>query len=208
MNPKFLFLGLLILAVCFISLTPIIYKEGYYSSYGNYYKELDEDVIQSALDSQSGIKKDVKGNAKGSGSSFRGWDNKFVKDYDTPLVNGGGTPGRDPTILDDIAWEIKNNSLVFDKEVWKTTNVPMGTNVEYLRTINRVLLMEPDEKRDLSAIYAIESLLAGIKKDNARYLLYQLGYIVDAEKPRNVLKYMKWYGTSCPIDADACIDAR
>lgn len=177
-----IFLGLLILAACLISLMSFSRIEGYSNSYDEYYKKLDKAVIDA--DNASGNSNPTyTGNLRAKGSSYNGWDGHHKRDNEI--------------YSDDI------NYLLAGLH----TNVePITNNTEFLTAVTSVLKSKPDTTADTAAIYAIETQIAGLHTKNAQTLLSEMGNPNISYNPRAFLTYMNWYGANCPIDSNVCVN--
>jgi len=184
-----IFLGLLIFAVCLISLMPFSTKEGYFNTYDDYYQQLDNLTISANNKTKTGSVGSIRtGNLNARGSSFDIMHKDWTHDYNNKHYQ-------------DEIYDVFNGLNE------QNNQHPITNNTDFLVAVTKALTENPDQTADMNAIYKIETRLAGLNTKNARNLLSEMGNPNIYRIPRAFLQYMNWYGTNCPVDSNVCVNA-
>ena len=197
LTNQVIFLGLLILTACLISLMPFSRTEGYSNTYDAYYQKLNNAAI--AADNGKKATGSIATGSKTTGSKTTGNLN----------AKGSSFNGQSAT-RKRKEQEILQDEITLLLDELNASNAPKNSritnNADFMRAVTTALTAKPDTTADTAAIYKLQPQIASIRTKNAQFLLSEMGNPNISYNPRAFLQYMNWYGANCPIDSNACVN--
>lgn len=92
----------------------------------------------------------------------------------------------------------------YDVRVNTNPTYIIHSNLDFMNAVNARLSVRPDQEKDRTAIYNIQTGLTNIQSKNAATMLGEIGNNNNIRDARLFLQYMNWFGSNCPVDSDKC----
>ena len=86
----------------------------------------------------------------------------------------------------------------------KNFPISITTNVEFINTTIYVLAQPVNQQNDKVSVYNIQGLISPFNTQNSATLLGEMANPNNLTDSRLFLQYMNWFASHCPLDSNTC----